>query len=263
MEEIMSFVENLDPTKLLPDLGKTFADLYTWIGIVLKAGPVVLLVTGLVYLLRPPKEANHKMGFRTPFGMGSVSAWKFTQKIAGAVWTVLGLVLLIIAFAKNGSLQNMEMMDCVTGAMWVLFGQAICVAVAWLALNIVPAVFFDWKGNARSDLPEKLANMEKKPILPKKIVMKLRKRSEGPSDAADEKPRGMEHLDGAEPASADIFEPEEAISELPQEFAAPEEAAEAPEAEEERPPVLRPEDRSDSVDEIFEDIKRSINEEEE
>ena len=93
MDQIMSLLEGFDLAALLPDLQAIFSDIRTWIGMAMMAGPVVLFVIGLVYLLLPPKEANHRMGFRTFFGMGSVSAWKFTQRIAGAVWGALGLIL--------------------------------------------------------------------------------------------------------------------------------------------------------------------------
>ena len=254
MEEIMAFVENLDPAQLLPDLGKVFSDLRTWTGIAVKAGPVFLLAVGLVYLLRPPKEANHILGFRTPFGMGSVPAWKFTQRIAGITWTALGAVLLIIALVKDGSLRELEPMDSAVSALWLLFGQAVTVGIGWLALNIVPTVLFHWNGQPRFHMPEKAAKAEstEKPPLAKKIGMKLWRRSEGPTRSTEEKPGQMENL-GEDPEVVPA-EPEQLPEEpeLSGEPVQPETAEDAPEAVPER---------SDE-DEIFESIQRNVNQEE-
>ena len=50
-----------------------------------------------------PREANHYIGYRCYFGMGSVQAWRFTQRFAGLVFGILGLVLTVVMlFITNG-----------------------------------------------------------------------------------------------------------------------------------------------------------------
>lgn len=149
MDSIMALLDGFDLAKLLPDLQKVFSDLHTWVGLALLIGPIILLVIGLTCLFMPPKEANHRFGFRTLFGMGSVRAWRFTQKIAGLVWSGLGLILLIWMLIHNGVMGSAEIIDYMTASLKVMIAQAVLIFLAWLALNIVPMVLFDWNGNSR------------------------------------------------------------------------------------------------------------------
>ena len=93
MDAIMDLLAGFDPAALLPDISTTLGVLVLIARIAILALPVILLVLGLIYFFRPPKEANHRFGYRTYFGMGSVRAWKFTQRVAGLVWGTLGLGL--------------------------------------------------------------------------------------------------------------------------------------------------------------------------
>ncbi len=82
-------------TGFLPDLEHMFDKVEILLRVVVMAGPLLLLGFGLLYLLASPKEANHTLGYRFYWGMSSVEVWQFTQRLAGMVWTVLGLVLSI------------------------------------------------------------------------------------------------------------------------------------------------------------------------
>ena len=95
MEIITAILEGFDLGKIIPDLSKFLGRLQTVAGIAVMVGPVVMLALGIWYWLYPPQEANHKIGFRTYFGMGSVEAWQFTQLLAGKVCTTVLFVSLI------------------------------------------------------------------------------------------------------------------------------------------------------------------------
>lgn len=155
MDKLLSLFDNFDLAKLLPDLQKVFSDIRTWAGLLVLVGPLVLLGVGLYYMFLTPKEANHRTGFRTPFGMGSVSAWRFTQRIAGLVYAGLGLILLIVMLIWKASWGGLDIIPYVTKAVTALIVQGVLVALAWLGLNIVPAVFFRWNGEPRRELPER------------------------------------------------------------------------------------------------------------
>ena len=163
MDKLLSLFDNFDLAKLLPDLQKVFSDIRTWAGLLVLVGPLVLLGVGLYYMFLTPKEANHRTGFRTPFGMGSVSAWRFTQRIAGLVYAGLGLILLIVMLIWKASWGGLDIIPYVTKAVTALIVQGVLVALAWLGLNIVPAVFFKWNGEPRRELPER-----KVPAMPRK-----------------------------------------------------------------------------------------------
>lgn len=162
MDKLLSLFDNFDLTKILPDLQKLFSDIRTWAGLLVLIGPLVLLGVGLYYMFFTPREANHRTGFRTPFGMGSVSAWRFTQRIAGLVYAGLGLVLLVVMLIWKATWSGLDILPYVTKAVIALIVQGVLVLLAWLGLNIVPAVFFKWNGAPRRELPER-----KMPAMPR------------------------------------------------------------------------------------------------
>lgn len=177
MDKLLSLFDDFDLAKLLPDLQKVFSDIRTWAGFLVLVGPLVLLGVGLYYMFLTPREANHRTGFRTPFGMGSVSAWRFTQRIAGLVYAGLGLILLIVMLIWKATWSGLDILPYVTKAVTALIVQGVLVALAWLGLNIVPAVFFKWNGDPRRDLPEM-----KKPAAPRR----KKPRQEAPVEIPEE-----------------------------------------------------------------------------
>ena len=149
MEALTSFFDNFDLAKFVPPIDAILSKLVpimTWSVVI---GPVILLVLGLVYLFLPPKEANHRFGFRTWFGMGSVEAWRFTQKIAGLVWGSLGLILTVVMAILAAGFDQREVTEVVTLAGKCLIWEIVLAAVSALAVSVVAAVFFDSKGNRR------------------------------------------------------------------------------------------------------------------
>ena len=93
IEDLKSLMDAFDPASLLPEINGVLDAVVYAVRIATLLGPVVLLILGVGYLIFAPKEANYYFGYRCTFGMGSVEAWRFTQRLAGIVWSVLGLVL--------------------------------------------------------------------------------------------------------------------------------------------------------------------------
>lgn len=176
MDKLLSLFDDFDLAKILPDLQKVFADIRTWAGLLVLAGPLVLVGVGLYYMFLTPREANHRTGFRTPFGMGSVSAWRFTQRIAGLVYTVLGVILLVWMLIWKAGWSGLDIIPYVTKAVTALIIQGVLVALAWLGLNIVPGVFFKWSGEPRRELPER------KPALPRQRKPRREQAVENPPE---------------------------------------------------------------------------------
>ena len=112
-------------------------------------GPVVMLVLGLAYLFLSPREANYYFGYRCYFGMGSVQAWRFTQRIAGMLFGGVGLILTIVMYVMSGSFSEMEITDMVWKAAGSLAWQAIIAIVLPLLVNFLAFFFFDAKGGPR------------------------------------------------------------------------------------------------------------------
>lgn len=150
MEEIFALLEGFDLNNFIPELDSVLGQVEFGVRIAVMAGPLVLLGLGLWYFLLPPKEANHYVGFRTFWGMSSIAAWRFTQKVAGILWSAMGLILTIIMFFISNGFRGMEMMDMLWSGMNCLLWQAGLVLASILLVNVAVIVFYDFKGKPRS-----------------------------------------------------------------------------------------------------------------
>ena len=148
-ESIKEIMDAFDPATLLPELDTVtgWVDLICRVAVM--AGPIVVLLLGLAYFFAAPKEANHTFGYRCYFGMGSVEAWRFTQRLAGLVLGGLGLVLTVVMFFVVIGFGSLEIIDLVGRAAVGLIWEAVLVAAACLAINITATVKFDRHGNYR------------------------------------------------------------------------------------------------------------------
>lgn len=146
---IKEMMDAFDPAALLPDLSQ-MPDLVASVArLAVMAGPLVLLAMGLAYLFLSPKEANYRFGYRCFFGMGSVQAWRFTQRMAGLVWGGLGIVLTVIMGVISLGYGGKPIVDIVDSALTCLIWQIVLVAVSCVAINVVVMLCFDAKGALR------------------------------------------------------------------------------------------------------------------
>ena len=146
---ITALFADLDPAALIPELNTFLGRMEFFVRLLVLIGPLLLLGLGLWYLLKPPKEANHRIGFQALWGMGSVKAWRYTQRLAGICYTGLGGLLTIIMFFVSLTFKAEAAMDMVSAAVTCLIWQAALTLICYIAINVVVALFFDWKGNVR------------------------------------------------------------------------------------------------------------------
>ena len=149
LEGIKELMDAFDPASLLPDLSSVVGMVMTAARYAVLAGPIVLLAMGLAYLFLSPKEANYKFGYRCYFGMGSVESWRFTQRLAGIVWTVLGLVLTVVMVLVTGSYGGKEVIAVVDSAVTCLIWEIVLAAISCLVINLIVMLTFDRKGAPR------------------------------------------------------------------------------------------------------------------
>lgn len=149
LSSIKEMMDAFDPAALLPDLSQVFNSLATVCRFAVLIGPIVMLVLGLMYLFLSPKEANYYFGYRCYFGMGSVQAWRFTQRIAGLIFGGVGLILLLLMLWISSGFAGMEVTDMVWKALSCLLWQAGAALAATLAINLTAAALFDRKGALR------------------------------------------------------------------------------------------------------------------
>ena len=83
--------------------------------------------------------------------MASLDAWQFTQKIAGMIWSVLGLILTVVMALICNAFRRMEPMDMVWTAVKCLGWELGLTLVATLAVNVIVIVVFDKDGYRRKD----------------------------------------------------------------------------------------------------------------
>ena len=149
MNSITAFFDEIDLTKLVPELDTLLGKLQAVASWALMIGPIVMLVFGLWYFFMPPKEANHRVGFRTWFGMGSVEAWQFTQRLAGIVWGGLGIVLTVMAIIVSLTFGGKDAMQVATTAFICLMWQAGLALIGWFGIGFIVMMRYDAKCNRR------------------------------------------------------------------------------------------------------------------
>ncbi|MBQ8881412.1 MAG: SdpI family protein [Oscillospiraceae bacterium] len=150
----MDFITSLfdmDFAALVPELEALLGSLRPALTVALLAGPIVLLALGLLYLFLSPPEANYRFGFRTYFGMGSVEAWRFSQKIAGIAYGGVGLVLLIVMIVTATGFGGKDAFQMAETAIICLLWQVGAVLFAQLAVAILAGVFFRADGSRRRE----------------------------------------------------------------------------------------------------------------
>jgi len=149
MEKITAFFDGMDFTKLVPEMDSLLDILLKVCKLSIIVGPIVMLAFGLMYFFIPPKEANHSVGFRTYFGMGSVEAWRFTQKLAGIAWGALGLILTVVMFIIRAGYAEKDIMAVAQSAATCLLWQAALAFFCYVGICGAVTILFDHKGNRR------------------------------------------------------------------------------------------------------------------
>ncbi len=149
LESIKGLLDGFDPAALLPDLEGIFGSLATVCRLAVMIGPIVILILGLSYLFFAPKEANYYFGYRCYFGMGSIYAWRSTQRLAGLLFTGLGLVLTIVMFFLTAGFSAMAVTDMLWKALGCMVWEAGLTLAVTLGINLSIAFRFNRKGEHR------------------------------------------------------------------------------------------------------------------
>ena len=149
IDDLKSLMDAFDPAVLLPELNSIMDVVTAAMRLAVVAGPVILLILGLAYIFLAPKEANYYFGYRCYFGMGSVEAWRYTQRIAGLIWAALGLVLSVVMFLLSSGFVGKEIHDVLYLAMTCILWEVGLVVISCLAINTLVMVNFTAAGDLR------------------------------------------------------------------------------------------------------------------
>ena len=146
---ISGFFETLDPTQLLPAAGTLLTICTILIVISLLVGPILLFLAGQKYLKAPSPLPNYKTGFRTYFGMGSKAAWDYSQRLAGAIWSILGGVLTVAMVVVCLIFFTMNLAQIAYTALICMIIQASLALLSWAVVAILVTINYDKNGQLR------------------------------------------------------------------------------------------------------------------
>ena len=140
--------------QLIPSLDSLLAQLDLLARIFVMVGPLALLGLGLYYFLLPPKEANHSAGYRFRYGMSKVKVWRFMQRLAGMVYSGVGLVLTGVMSIVCISFGSMDAETMLWSAVKCILWELAILVQATLAINITIVCLYDDQGNSRKEMKE-------------------------------------------------------------------------------------------------------------
>ena len=192
MEKITELLDKLkDLEKLIPKMDKLVEWAHGLISISVRIGPLCILFLGIIYLLIPPKEANRKFGYRTYFGMGSVEAWLFTQRTAGLIMTVIGLILHKVAKSATKKFAGMATAAMAEKAFELIKVQIKWVLVIYVVMFFLTMIAYNRKGLCRF---RKLRQNNTKTKRPKKAPAVTEEVQEIPeAEYVEELPENVEY----------------------------------------------------------------------
>lgn len=149
MDKLAELVTDFDMAKFMPELDSVIGWVELLSRMAVMIGPVLVLIFGLIYFFIPPKEANHTLGYRFYWGMGSIQAWRFTQRLAGLVWMGMGLILSAIMLLICNGFRGMDTPAMVENAITCLLWELGIITVVCLAIDVVVLLRYDRKGRVR------------------------------------------------------------------------------------------------------------------
>ena len=148
MDAITSLFD-IDMSGFVPSMGSLtgFLKFFAFIGLII--GPALMLTFGYLYLKHPTAEANRKFGFRIFYGMGSVEAWQFSQRLAGLVFGGLGLGLTVIMLVV-AIVAMFQSLDTVGNIFMIcMIIEVALTIIAYCAVSFIVMKNFDAKGNRK------------------------------------------------------------------------------------------------------------------
>ena len=149
LEKVTSIFAALENGPASPDTGALIEKSTAIAKVLVIAGPVIMLILGLLYLFAAPREANHHFGYRCYFGMGSEQAWRFTQRIAGYTWIVLGSIMTVAMLIVTGRFPGQDVLEMLTTAATCVVVEALVLLTATIIIRIIVAARYDRHGERR------------------------------------------------------------------------------------------------------------------
>ena len=148
-EAFKQLLNGIDFAELLPDISNLLNFAGPVARVLMLCGSFIMLAFGLYCLMIAPKEATYLAGYRFFWGMGSVESWRFMQRTAGVVFTVLGLGSAVYMALYTRYVFELPLMDMMLAAAMYIALQAGVALVACLLTNLAVMIRYDLKGRRR------------------------------------------------------------------------------------------------------------------
>lgn len=149
MDDILSLLQDFDVANFLPAPEQFLRSLEGWTRFFVLLGPLLLAALGACYYFAPPKEANHSFGFRTYWGMGSVQAWLFAQRLAGMGYMAVGGALTVLMGLISITFRGAKALSMINTALVCVLIELLIVLALWIGLNMLIYRAYDKDGNLR------------------------------------------------------------------------------------------------------------------
>jgi uncharacterized membrane protein len=149
MDKIMSLLKEFDIASMLPEIGSFMGQLKGWLIFALLVGPVLMAAMGAVHFFFPPKEANHHLGYRSYWSMGSVQVWQYAQRLSGMIFMIGGggfAVVMLIICLFFGLMQPSTMV--ITSLVCVII-EALAAIAAVVVIEVMLRKYYDIHGNKK------------------------------------------------------------------------------------------------------------------
>ena len=124
------------------------------LSILLLVSPLATLILGLLCWRFPPKGPTWAFGYRSRRARASDESWQFAQRLAGRIWSCLGLVLVICALFACNAMPDLLLEDQVRRTLTWLAVQILCLVLATCAVELVLLRKFDRFGRPKHSNPE-------------------------------------------------------------------------------------------------------------
>lgn len=95
--------------------------------------PVIMLIIGLIFTFKPPKEINELFGYRTNLSMKNLDTWNFANRYIGRVWLILSLFILPLTIVVM-LLINGEDEGYITTAFFIVLSIQLLI----MLISIIP-----------------------------------------------------------------------------------------------------------------------------
>lgn len=107
--------------------------------------PTLITILGLIFSKKVPKNRYGSVGYRTTRSRKSEATWEYSNKLAGKLWLILGLVTLAIAIIIRLIFGNLEQTCCIA----VLVSELVIIIIPVFVIEGKLKEKFDEEGNPK------------------------------------------------------------------------------------------------------------------